>query len=130
MSASTQEQINALPARGTSALRKKALLENQIQREQAEADRLERLKEVKEDKRLKEKTLRKKKANRPKIINKYVNGGKEEDAKVMEEKDKIGEDKKRVGEKTEIMVEEVDSEEEVEEKQEDDTQGGGCLPET
>ena len=83
MSASAQEQKTALPARGTSALRKKALLEKQIQREQ-DANRLERLEKAKEEERLNEKTLQKKKANRTKIINEYVNGGEEEDAKALE----------------------------------------------
>ena len=74
MTASAQEQILALPIRGTSALRKKALLEQQIQREEDEVDRLERLEEMRMDKRLKDKRLRKFKAAREKAIDEYVNG--------------------------------------------------------
>ena len=82
VSASAQEQINALPARGTAALRKKAILENQIQREQADAERLERLKTE---------TLRKRKNNRKKTINKYVNGseGEEEEMEPSEHDKKL-----------------------------------------
>ena len=86
VSASAQEQINALPARGTAALRKKTILENQIQREQADAERLERLKT---------KTLRKRKNNRKKTINKYVNGSEEEE----EEMEPSEHDKKLHGER-------------------------------
>ena len=46
-------------------------MENQIQRKQAEAERLEQLKED---------TLRKKKTNRKKTIKKYAEGTEEEDA--------------------------------------------------
>ena len=106
MSATAQEQKTALPARGTSALRKKALLEIQIQREQADAERLERLKED---------TLRKKKATRTKIINDYVNGVGAEEANDIDEKDENGEDGRRVREEKEITVEEVDEEAEEEE---------------
>ena len=119
MTASAQDQKNALPVRGTSALRKKALLENQIQREQAEAGRIERLKED---------SLRKKKANRTKIINEYVNGVGEEEAKVMEkettvedvdEKAEEEEDRKMTGAEEavykETTVEDVDEKAEEEE---------------
>ena len=99
MTASAQEQIIALPTRGTSALRKRALLEEQLRREGVEADRLARLEEVKEDKRLKEKRLRKFKAAREKIIDEYVNGVGGEDAKAMEEKDAIRVEEKTIGKK-------------------------------
>ena len=108
MTASAKEQILALPVRGTSALRKKALLEQQIQREEDEADRLERLEEMRTDKRLKEKRLRKFKAAREKAIDEYVNGAGGEDKKAREEKDAIRAEGKRAVDGKEIIMTKLD----------------------
>ena len=109
-----REQKTALSSRGTAALRKKALLEKQNQQGRAEADRLERLKEAREERRMKEKTLLENKLNRRKIIKEYINGGEgEEGAKEVKDKNRV--DEKREEGKSTIMVEEVDEAAEEEE---------------
>ena len=102
ISASTQDQKNTLPRRGTAALQKIARLEKQIQQEHLDL--------VTED------TLWKKKENRNITIKDFVNRGEEKEKKVKRTSREKGEDVQGKEEEREtIMVEDVDEKLEEEE---------------
>jgi len=88
--ADARVQKSALPVRGTSAQRKKALLDKKIQRERAEAGRVERGKEdaLRRKKvnieRMKEGALPKKKANGKEISNERASEVGGEEVRAME----------------------------------------------
>ena len=104
--ADARVQKSALPVRGTSEQRKKALLDKKIQRERAEAGRVERGKEdaLRRKKtnieRMKEGALPKKKANGKEISNERASEVGGEDARAMET-DSTGEDANKELEKGE-----------------------------